>query len=255
VKLAVLDRLSTVLSTPDSVSIKTSFVQNGGLQLVQEIGEEPGSPYHEKVANILALFPLELVNRYSPAYNKALLERLTLGESAHLGQQQQQQQQQHQQQAVVQQRQEQQAVVVSPPAQPPAPVAEEPIPEIKPFSAPTVTEKEEEIEINQPPLPAPAAKVLPAAAADKKNLKKNKLPAATSDTKPHVFKGEKTVINVTASSVSSRITAPAPQPPVPTATSPSPPPLSWSATPHKPLPRTPRDAPNGSTHSPRPSEY
>jgi hypothetical protein len=263
VKLAVLDRLSTVLSTPDSGSIKTSFVQNGGLQLVQEIGEEPGSPYQQKVSHITALFPQELVNRYSPAYNKALLERLTLGEP-HANMQPQQQQQ-----PLVQQQQQQArefavaSIALAP--QPPAcaaPVPENTTAEIKPISPrPNKYEgKEEElvqIKEQQQEHQLPPKISTEDAVAEKNTLKTkntNRIsPAATTDTMPHDIKEEKPVIAVTASPGSPTASfspQPAPQPPVPTASSPSPSPLSWSA----PLPQTPRDA-AGSTPSPRPSDY
>lgn len=75
VKSAVLERLAWLLSD-DSGRIKTTFVQSGGLQIVQELGEEPDSPFHDVTMRVVSNFPEELVNRYSPAYNRALLEKL-----------------------------------------------------------------------------------------------------------------------------------------------------------------------------------
>jgi len=42
------------------------------------IGEEQGSPFQAAVAEIAALYPQELVNRFSPAYNRSLLERIAM---------------------------------------------------------------------------------------------------------------------------------------------------------------------------------
>jgi len=267
VKLAVLERLYKVLSTTESGSIKILFVQNEGLQLVQEIGEEPGSPYQEKVSQIIALFPQELVNRYSPAYNKALLERLTMTESATVQQEQQpvvHQPPQQQQPLVYQPPQEQQSVEHQPPSQqgpeeeiflapvaaapppPPQPPtasdADENTPPTEPF--PNDFEEEEAVKIEQQQLPPPIA--------DPEKKVPSPVAAATAATdnasdEPQVLEEEKTVVDVIASSGTATIAAP--QPPVPEAA----PPVSWSATPHKPLPHTPRDS-TGSAPSPRTSE-
>lgn len=77
-KAAVLDQLVVVLG-PDTAG-KSAFVQSGGLQAAQELGEAEGSPFAAAAARVTALFPRELANRYSPAYNRALLERLAAGE-------------------------------------------------------------------------------------------------------------------------------------------------------------------------------
>ena len=79
----MLDRLATVLAADSSGNLKTAFVQTGGLQLIQEFGEEPNSPYQSSVSPITNLFPIELVNRYSPAYNRALLDKLAAGGARH----------------------------------------------------------------------------------------------------------------------------------------------------------------------------
>lgn len=76
VKGAVLERLTHVLAT-DPTNCKAAFVQTGGLQLVQELAEEPDSPFVAAVGKITALYPQELVNRFSPAYNRALMEQLS----------------------------------------------------------------------------------------------------------------------------------------------------------------------------------
>ena len=85
VKTAVLDRLSTVLGQDPNGTIKASFVQSNGLELVQQLGEEPCSMYATSVGAITALFPRELVNRYSPAYNRMMLERLVRGSGSDSG--------------------------------------------------------------------------------------------------------------------------------------------------------------------------
>ncbi len=77
-KSAALQRLAWLLND-DGGRNKTAFVQSGGLQLVQELGEEPDSPFHAVAMTVVSHFPQELVNRYSPAYNRALLEKLTIG--------------------------------------------------------------------------------------------------------------------------------------------------------------------------------
>ena len=73
VKSATLNRLSVVLRE-DNGPLRTSFVQNGGLQLIQDLAEESGNQFN--VAAINAIFPPELVNMYSPSYNRQLLERV-----------------------------------------------------------------------------------------------------------------------------------------------------------------------------------
>jgi hypothetical protein len=251
VKLAVLARLFTILFIDSVGSTKTAFVQNGGLQLVQEMAEsENGSTYQEKVSQITVLFPIELVNRYSPAYNKALLEKLTLGGV--------QQKEQQEQKVVV-------VAAVSPPSPPPPPPAqvvdETPFTETKPPSPPNIIHHniEEEIEIKQHQVVPPRHPTVEkknannTVSSSKKNKTSSPVAAASINSKPHVSKEEEeeenTVITLNATAGTF---FPAPQPPVPSSTFFSAPqPASWLATPHKPLPQTPRDA---SESTPRPSE-
>lgn len=71
----MLDRLASVL-TQDPVTHKTAFVQSGALQLVQELSEQIDSPYADFAQKITCQFPREILNRFSPKYNAALLQSL-----------------------------------------------------------------------------------------------------------------------------------------------------------------------------------
>lgn len=75
---ATIERLYQILSQ-DKGPTKATFVQSGGLQLVLEMSEDPKSVLHGNASKLAALFPQELVNRYSPAYNRAILEKLASG--------------------------------------------------------------------------------------------------------------------------------------------------------------------------------
>jgi hypothetical protein len=73
-----MERLYQILSQ-DKGPTKATFVQSGGLQLILEMSEDPRSILHGNASKLAAVFPQELVNRYSPAYNRAILEKLASG--------------------------------------------------------------------------------------------------------------------------------------------------------------------------------
>ncbi|GAB4823777.1 hypothetical protein N2152v2_010823 [Parachlorella kessleri] len=72
--LVVLEQIGKAMAADPHT--RSDFVQCGGLKFVQELGEAPASPFKEAVGLITAQFPAEIVQFYSPAYNKQLLSKL-----------------------------------------------------------------------------------------------------------------------------------------------------------------------------------
>jgi hypothetical protein len=56
---------------------RASFVHSGGLAMVQQMAEAPGSRLREAVDIINSCYPEEIVRYYSPAYSQQLLDKLT----------------------------------------------------------------------------------------------------------------------------------------------------------------------------------
>jgi hypothetical protein len=61
---------------PNDPAAKKSFIQSGGLKKIQEIKAEPGNKLKQYVDEINALYPLEIVQFYSPGYEQTLLKKL-----------------------------------------------------------------------------------------------------------------------------------------------------------------------------------
>jgi hypothetical protein len=62
---------------PHDLEARRSFVQNGGLELLQRLGEAAGGgKLTEYVLEINNCYPPEIVEYYSPHYSKALLDKL-----------------------------------------------------------------------------------------------------------------------------------------------------------------------------------
>ncbi len=61
---------------PNDPAAKKSFIQSGGLKKIQEIKSEPGQKLKQYVDEINALYPLEIVQYYSPGYEQTLLNKL-----------------------------------------------------------------------------------------------------------------------------------------------------------------------------------
>lgn len=61
---------------PHDVEARRAFVQNGGLQFLQELNESVGGKLKEHIEMINACYPTEIVEYYSPNYSKALLEKI-----------------------------------------------------------------------------------------------------------------------------------------------------------------------------------
>lgn len=55
---------------------RAQFVHSGGLAVVQQMGEAPGSKLKEAVEIINSCYPEEVVRYYSPSYSQQLLEKL-----------------------------------------------------------------------------------------------------------------------------------------------------------------------------------
>jgi len=58
------------------VEARRAFVQNGGLQFLQELNESVGGKLKEHIEMINSCYPSEIVEYYSPNYSKALLEKI-----------------------------------------------------------------------------------------------------------------------------------------------------------------------------------
>ena len=61
---------------PHDVEARRAFVQNGGLQFLQELNESVGGKLKEHIEMINSCYPSEIVEYYSPNYSKALLEKI-----------------------------------------------------------------------------------------------------------------------------------------------------------------------------------
>lgn len=61
---------------PNDPAAKKSFIQSGGLKKIQEIKADPGNKLKQYVDEINALYPLEIVQYYSPGYEQTLLKKL-----------------------------------------------------------------------------------------------------------------------------------------------------------------------------------
>ena len=70
----VLRQFASIL--PHDVEARRAFVQNGGLQFLQELNETVGGKLTEFILQINSCYPPEIVEYYSPNYSKKLLERI-----------------------------------------------------------------------------------------------------------------------------------------------------------------------------------
>merc|ERR1712216_404540 len=72
----VLKQFASIL--PHDVEARRAFVQNGGLQFLQELNETVGGKLTEFIQQINSCYPPEIVEYYSPNYSKRLLEKIEL---------------------------------------------------------------------------------------------------------------------------------------------------------------------------------
>jgi len=70
----VLKQFASIL--PHDVEARRAFVQNGGLQFLQELNETVGGKLTEFIHQINACYPPAIVEYYSPNYSKKLLEKI-----------------------------------------------------------------------------------------------------------------------------------------------------------------------------------
>merc|ERR1712072_1380830 len=70
----VLKQFASIL--PHDVEARRAFVQNGGLQFLQELNETVGGKLTEFIQQINSCYPPEIVEYYSPNYSKRLLEKI-----------------------------------------------------------------------------------------------------------------------------------------------------------------------------------
>ncbi|RLN49311.1 hypothetical protein BBJ29_007187 [Phytophthora kernoviae] len=61
---------------PHDLDARRSFVQNGGLELLQQLSEVAGGKLTEYILEINNCYPPEIVEYYSPHYSKTLLDKL-----------------------------------------------------------------------------------------------------------------------------------------------------------------------------------
>jgi hypothetical protein len=61
---------------PHDLEARRSFVQSGGLEFLQTLGEAAGGKLTEYIMEINNCYPPEIVEYYSPHYSKTLLEKL-----------------------------------------------------------------------------------------------------------------------------------------------------------------------------------
>lgn len=61
---------------PHELESRRAFVQNGGLQYLQELGEQSGGKLTEFIQQINNCYPPEIVEYYSPNYSKELLDKI-----------------------------------------------------------------------------------------------------------------------------------------------------------------------------------
>ena len=70
----VLKQFAAIL--PHDVEARRAFVQNGGLQFLQELNETVGGKLTEFIQQINSCYPPQIVEYYSPNYSKKLLEKI-----------------------------------------------------------------------------------------------------------------------------------------------------------------------------------
>lgn len=70
----ILEQFSKVL--PSDLKAKKSFVQSGGLQLVQELNETCGGDLQDFIEKINNCYPKEIVDYYSPKYANKLIQMI-----------------------------------------------------------------------------------------------------------------------------------------------------------------------------------
>mmetsp|Transcript_55147 Transcript_55147/g.120632 ORF Transcript_55147/g.120632 Transcript_55147/m.120632 type:complete len:263 (+) Transcript_55147:2-790(+) len=70
----ILAQFAKVL--PNDRNAKRSFVQSGGLQMVQELNETVGGELSETIEKINACYPREIIEYYSPQYADKLMQKL-----------------------------------------------------------------------------------------------------------------------------------------------------------------------------------
>jgi 3-methyladenine DNA glycosylase AlkD len=70
----VLKQFASIL--PHDVEARRAFVQNGGLQFLQELNETVGGKLTEFIVQINACYPPEIVEYYSPHYSKKLVDKI-----------------------------------------------------------------------------------------------------------------------------------------------------------------------------------
>ena len=59
-----------------NIGDKKNFVQNGGLQKLQELKTKLSEPLKEKIDEINSFYPEEIVKYYSPDYGSQLLQKI-----------------------------------------------------------------------------------------------------------------------------------------------------------------------------------
>lgn len=70
----ILKQFATLL--PHELEARRAFVQNGGLQFLQALGESGGGKVAEYITQINSCYPPEIVEYYSPNYSKSLLDKI-----------------------------------------------------------------------------------------------------------------------------------------------------------------------------------
>jgi len=70
----ILKQMSCVL--PHDVEARRAFVQNGGLQFLQELNETVGGRFADFAQNINQCYPPEVVEYYSPDYSKKIMDKI-----------------------------------------------------------------------------------------------------------------------------------------------------------------------------------
>jgi 3-methyladenine DNA glycosylase AlkD len=70
----VVQQFAKVL--PTDLNARRSFVQSGGLQKIQEVDAEIGSKLHDFIDEINMLYPIQIVQYYSPNYADTLLKQM-----------------------------------------------------------------------------------------------------------------------------------------------------------------------------------
>lgn len=70
----VLEQFAKTL--PHDQAARRTFVQSGGLQLVQQLNEQYGGKLTEHIQTINACYPAEIVEYYSPSYADNLMKKI-----------------------------------------------------------------------------------------------------------------------------------------------------------------------------------